>query len=125
LGRGRSLAQRVESAAGRALRDSKSVSLVDVFCGIGWLPPGAVDRWRQGRVETLEQVMDVGPEKLAEALEIMGNWARSAGLVPSEIDYLAATRGPAAAEVPGRRRRWHGGGVPDALDLTRAVRGEA
>jgi hypothetical protein len=74
------------------LLDAKSVSPVDVLCGIGWLAPAAVDRWRQGRVRALEQVMDVGPDKLGEALEILGQWARTAGLVPSEVAYLAATR---------------------------------
>jgi hypothetical protein len=92
LSRGPSLRERVESAAGRALLDAKSVSPVEVFCGIGWLTPAAVDRWRQGRVQALEQVMDVGPEKLSEALEMLGHWARAAGLVPSEVAYLAATR---------------------------------
>jgi hypothetical protein len=92
LSRGPSLRQRVESAAGRALLDAKSVSPVDVFCGIGWLAPASVDRWRQGRVQALEQVIAVGPEKLGEALEILGQWAQAVGLVPGEVAYLAATR---------------------------------
>jgi hypothetical protein len=91
-GRGPSLRQRVESAADRVLRDSKSVSPVDVFCGIGWLPGRTVDHWRQGRLKALDQAMDVSPEKLADALEILERWARAGGLVPSKIDYLAATR---------------------------------
>jgi hypothetical protein len=91
-GRGPSLRQRVESAAERVLQDSKSVSPVDVFCGIGWLPGNVVDRWRQGRLKALDQAMDVSSDKLADALEILQRWARSGGLVPSEIDYLAATR---------------------------------
>ena len=90
--RGSGLRQRVESAADVALRDSKSVSPVDVFSGIGWLPWGLVDRWRQGRVDSLEQVMNVGPDKLAAALEYLRAWAQAGGLVPSEVGYLAATR---------------------------------
>jgi hypothetical protein len=82
----------VESAAEAALRDSKSVSPVDVFCGIGWLPWSAVDRWRQGRVSSLDQAMNVDPEKLAGALEMLRAWACAGGLVPSEVGYLAATR---------------------------------
>jgi hypothetical protein len=82
----------VESAAEAALRDSKSVSPVDVFSRIGWLPGNLVDRWRQGRTDSLEQVMNVGPEKLAGALEMLRAWARAGGLVPSEIGYLTATR---------------------------------
>jgi hypothetical protein len=82
----------VESAAEAALRDSKSVSPVDVFCGIGWLPWSVADRWRQGRVDSLDQAMNVGPEKLAGALAMLRAWARAGGLVPSEVGYLAATR---------------------------------
>jgi hypothetical protein len=88
----RGLRQRVESAAGAVLRDSKSVSPVDVFCGIGWLPWSVVDRWRQGRVDSLDQAMNVGPEKLAGALEMLRAWARAGGLAPSEVEYPAATR---------------------------------
>jgi hypothetical protein len=90
--RGPSLGRRVEQAAAQALQGSKSVSPVDVFCGIGWLPSSAVDRWRQGRMGSLDQAMSVGPEKLAEALDMLRTWARAGGLVPSEVDYLAATR---------------------------------
>jgi hypothetical protein len=90
--RGRALEQRVEHAAQQALQASKSVSPVDVFCGIGWLPSSAVDQWRRGRVDSLDRAMNVGPEKLAEALDVLGTWARAGGLVPSEVDYLAATR---------------------------------
>ena len=92
MGRGPSLRQRVESAAARALLETKAVSPVDVFCAIGWLAPSAADRWRQGRVKALEEVIDVDPEKLADAVELLSSWARAAGLVPSEVDYLAATR---------------------------------
>jgi hypothetical protein len=86
------LRRRVESAAEAALRDSTSVSPVDVFGGIGWLPWSVVDRWRQGRVDSLDQAMNVGPEKLAGALAMLEAWARAGGLVPSEVGYLAATR---------------------------------
>ncbi len=41
---------------------------------------------------SLDQAMSVGPEKLAEALDMLGTWARAGGLVPSEVDYLTATR---------------------------------
>jgi len=91
-GRRPGLRERVESAAERALLDAKSVSPLDVFQGIGWLPGTVVDRWRQGRVAALDQAMDVSPDRLAEALEILRRWALARGLVPSEVGYLAATR---------------------------------
>jgi hypothetical protein len=90
--RGPSLGRRVEHAAEQALQGSKSVAPVDVFCGIGWLPSGAIGHWRQGRMASLDEAMSVGPEKLAETLDLLGTWARAGGLVPSEVDYLAATR---------------------------------
>ena len=90
--RGSGLSQRVESAAEAALRDAKSVSPLDVFGGIGWLPGNLVDRWRQGRVDSLEEVMNVGPDKLAGALEMLRVWAQAGGLIPSEVGYQAATR---------------------------------
>jgi hypothetical protein len=90
--RGPSLGQRVENAAARALQRSRSVAPVDVFCGIGWLPSRAVDYWRQGRMDSLDQEMSAGPEKIAEVLDMLGAWARAGGLVPSEVDYVAATR---------------------------------
>src|SRR5260370_18725040 len=107
--RGPGLRQRVESAAEAALRESKSVSPVDVFGRIGWLPGSLVDLWRQGRVDSLEQVMNVGPEKLAEALEKLRAWAQAGGLVPSETGYLTATRAPPALRVTARGER-----APDA-----------
>ena len=82
----------MQHAAQQALLSSKSVSPVDVFSGIGWLPARAVDHWRQGRVGSLDQAMSVGPEKLAEALDTLATWAQAGGLVPSEVDYLAAAR---------------------------------
>src|SRR5260370_11306237 len=112
--RGPGLRQRVESAAEAALRESKSVSPVDVFGRIGWLPGSLVDLWRQGRVDSLEQVMNVGPEKLAGALEKLRAWAQAGGLVPSEIGYPTPTPDRRPLRVtPG------GGGPPEAARRAR------
>lgn len=88
----RGLRQRVESAAEAALRESRSVSPVDVFCGVGWLPSSSVGQWRRGRVDSLEAVLPVRPDKLAVAMDYLRGWAQDRGLVPSQVDYLAATR---------------------------------
>jgi hypothetical protein len=89
---GKDLRHRVESAAEAALRESKSVSPVDVFCGIGWLPSTVVGQWRQGRVDSLEHALAVRPDKLAVAMDQLRGWAQARGLVPSQVAYLAATR---------------------------------
>ncbi len=44
------LAGRVVKVAEAALAARHYVSPVEVLVGIGWLDPGAVERWRQGRM---------------------------------------------------------------------------
>jgi hypothetical protein len=86
------LEERVVSAADAALRDHNSVSPLDVLVGIGWLPWSSVDVWRQGRLETLEQVAAVDADRLATALEILRHWAKRKGLKPNDVAYVARTR---------------------------------
>src|SRR6266496_2565268 len=86
------LERRVAAAAETPLTRSKSVSPVDVLAAIGWLPASLVDQWRRGRVECLERVAPVHPDKLASALEHLRRWAADKGLEPSEVAYVAATR---------------------------------
>ena len=86
------LERRVVAAAEALLARDGSVSPVGVLAAIGWLPQSAVDRWRQGRVECLEQLAPVRPDKLAAALEHLRGWAAGNGLATSEVAYVAATR---------------------------------
>jgi hypothetical protein len=86
------LERRVVAAAEVALTRAELVSPVEVLIEIGWLPRGPVDDWRRGRVDHLERVAAVHPDKLAAALEHLRRWAAEAGLVPSEVAYVAATR---------------------------------
>jgi hypothetical protein len=79
-------------AAEAALAEGRSVALVDVLTGIGWLPPSVVDDWRRGRVDCLEHAAAVGPDKLAMALGFFRRWAQSKGLASAEVAYVAATR---------------------------------
>jgi hypothetical protein len=60
----RGIEDRVARAAEAALADREFVAPVDVLMGVGWLQPGVVDRWRQGRVEYLEAAAQVDPSKL-------------------------------------------------------------
>jgi hypothetical protein len=86
------LERRVAEAAADALARQKYVAPIDVLTGIGWLPHTFVERWRQGRVDYLEQLLSVQPGKLASALEYLDRWARGADLKPAETSYAAATR---------------------------------
>ena len=79
-------------AAEAALAEQKYVSAIDVLIGVGWLTLPAVDRWRQGRADDLEQVAQVNLEKLSDAMRVLRRWAATQGLRPSETAYVARTR---------------------------------
>jgi hypothetical protein len=86
------LQERVERAAEAALAEQQYVSMIDVLLRLGWLPAPRLDEWRQGRADSLEATMQVGPGKVVQAIELFGRWAHERGLVPTEIEYVARTR---------------------------------
>ncbi|MGH9111219.1 MAG: DUF2293 domain-containing protein [Acidimicrobiales bacterium] len=90
----RDLGQRVRRAAGAPLGDDRdqSVSPFDVLVGIGWLPQSAVDRWRQGRIDCLEDAIAVEPVRARAAVALLDEWAAGEGLQHDEIAYVARTR---------------------------------
>jgi len=85
------LDDRVIRAAEAALAAQKYVSPVDVLVGIGWLDPGALKRWQQGRVEYLEGVVQTNLPRISEAMRLFRSWAAAKGLIPSETSYIART----------------------------------
>lgn len=85
-------AARVVAAAEAALAAQGFVSTIDVLTGLGWLPPVNLDRWRQGRIDHLEDVITAAPPKLARAMATLREWAEARGLQPSETAYVARTR---------------------------------
>lgn len=89
----RSLEERVVRAAEAALAERKLVTPIDVLLRIGWLHQSAVDRWRQGRVDFLEDAISANLKKLSTALRLLRRWAERRGLTPSETAYVSATRG--------------------------------
>lgn len=89
----RKLERRVARAAEEALEQQKFVAPVDVLMGLGWLHPVHLEPWRQRRVGDLEQLVQVGPEKVALAMELLRRWASTRGLEPSDAEYLARSRG--------------------------------
>jgi hypothetical protein len=86
------LERRVVAAAEQALERQRHVSALDVLTRMGWLRPGVVYDWQQGRTPHLETDAEVSPDRLADALEVFRRWAGSRDLRPSEVDYVAATR---------------------------------
>jgi hypothetical protein len=86
------LEHRVTQAAEAALARQRYVCAVDVLLGLGWLAPSHVDRWRQGRVDSLERVVQADLSKITDAMTVLRHWARDKGLKPSETDYVARTR---------------------------------
>lgn len=96
-----SLRQRVRRVAEAALAQQQGVSAIDVLVGLGWLAPPNVDRWRQGRIAALEQVVQVDQSKVGAAIDILDEWAHEHGLTLSEIDYRSlrfSVHGDAAVE---------------------------
>jgi len=86
------LERRVVAAAEQALTRLRYVSPLDVLTAMGWVPPGLVTDWRQGRAPHLEAVAAVSADRLADMLEVFHRWVDGRGLRPSEVEYLAATR---------------------------------
>ncbi len=85
------LEQRVVRAAEAALAERQFVSPVAVLVGLGWLAPSHVDVWRQGRIDSLEDAMNVSAAKLSAAMCVLQRWACRRGLVASEVAYAART----------------------------------
>jgi hypothetical protein len=85
------LADRVTKAAEATLAARQFVSVIDMLLGIGWLDPGAAERWRRGQIACLEAVIQVNPARLAEALQLFRDWAAARGLSGSPTAYIART----------------------------------
>ncbi|MFC5287740.1 DUF2293 domain-containing protein [Actinokineospora guangxiensis] len=90
------LSTRVRTVAEELVRRKGTVAPVEVLVGIGWLSTRTVDAWRHGKVPRLDAVAAVPPARLAEALDLLRDWARGRGLEPSLVDYAAATLGAGA-----------------------------
>lgn len=85
------LADRIAKAAEATLAAQNYVSPVDVLVGIGWLDSGTVERWRQGRIDCLEGVIQTNPPRISEAMTLFRAWAAGKGLLASETAYVART----------------------------------
>lgn len=105
------LGDRVAIAAERALASRHAVSVNDILIGIGWLDPGAVERWQRGQVDCLEEVVQTNLPRIPEAMQLFQSWAAERELIASPMDYVDRTLNAAhcisvEAETPGSRRRF-------------------
>ncbi len=85
------LADRVARAAEAALAAEHFVSAIDILVGIGWLDPGAVERWRRGQINCLEEAIRIDPPRISEAVRLFRAWASARGLSVGETVYLDRT----------------------------------
>jgi hypothetical protein len=85
------LADRVAKVAEAALAAESHVSAIDVLVGVGWLYPRADGEWRRGQIDCLEEAMQIPPERIADALELLRAWATQRGLIASETRYVSRT----------------------------------
>jgi len=86
------LLSRVVRSAESALADHSYVSFIDVLCGMRLLAPSHVDSWRQGRIDSLERVIQGNLHKISSAMAMFRQWAREKQLTPSETRYVRHTR---------------------------------
>jgi hypothetical protein len=85
------LADRVAKAAEAALAAQHFVSAIDILVGIGWLDSGAMERWRRGQIDCLEEVIQTDPSRISEAMRLFRAWATARGLSASETVYVDRT----------------------------------
>jgi hypothetical protein len=85
------LADRVAKAAESALDANGLASAIDILVGIRWLDPGALERWRRGQIDCLEDAVQVDPQRISEAMGLFRSWAAKKGLVAGPTDYVART----------------------------------
>lgn len=87
----RALPERVTEAAECELAAHDYASPFHVLLRLGWLDPNSARRWEQGQIQCLEDVMQVSPARLAEAMSLLRTWAAAKGLQASEAEYIART----------------------------------
>lgn len=85
------LADRVAKAAEAALAARQFVSAIEILVGIGWLDPGAVERWRRGQIDCIERVARANLPRISEAMRLFRSWATANGLNASQTVYVART----------------------------------
>ena len=62
------LADHVDPAAEAALAAKSFASATDIFAGIGWLDPGALESWRRGELDCLEWAAQANLHRINDPL---------------------------------------------------------
>jgi ribosomal protein L14 len=115
------------TAAEAILARQKFVTAVDVCLGIGWLNSTHLDRWRQGRVDSLTCLLPVQQDKLTQFFECLQRWAQAHDLNPAETDYVSATRDRRQLRFstdahPAAERAWRTHWIPADLPVAQQER---
>lgn len=81
--------ERVECAAEAVLKTKGSVGPLDLFQEMRFLPASHVELWRKGDQahRTLEQWIQVGPEKCRKTIRYFNEWVQQRGLRPLEATF--------------------------------------
>jgi len=82
----------VADAARDAVADHGYVTPLEVLVGIRWLHETHPPLWRQERIATIEEIAQVDVSRLADAVRLLGVWAREQGLVASEAEYRSSSK---------------------------------
>ncbi|MDE3164550.1 MAG: DUF2293 domain-containing protein [Acidobacteriota bacterium] len=78
----------VHEAAEEALAERGFVNALDVLTGARILHPTHIVQWRRGLIDSLEQIMQGGVEKIAFVLEAFAAWVAARHLKPVETAYV-------------------------------------
>ncbi|MFI6575896.1 DUF2293 domain-containing protein [Nocardiopsis sp. NPDC050513] len=89
---GTRLGRRVTAAADAAVARRGAVSVLDTFTALGWVTDRAVDTWRQGRVDALQELVQAPLDTQRAAIGLLTAWAGERGIERREGEYLAAAR---------------------------------
>lgn len=108
-------------AAQAALARQRFVSAIDVLLGLGWLAPSHVDQWRQGRVDSLEQVVQANLSKITAVMAALRRWGPRPGAQPVGDRLRRSHSGPPSAAVQRHRRGRHRARVSHALGVAGAL----
>jgi hypothetical protein len=93
------LQERVVQAANAALKRNGSVSPLDLFVEMGWLPLSHLKNWKKGNPHhaTLLPSIQAGPAKQQKSLDHFRDWVQQNNLRPLAAEYTR--RGPDGIET--------------------------
>ena len=85
------LDDRVARAAEAALAAKNFVCAIDILVGIGWLDPGALERWRRGQIDCLEQAVQANLRGSPKRCGCSGPGRPRKACSPARRTYVART----------------------------------